>query len=53
MLVNLTVEEATELADADMRQSLAGADFKEGVASFLEKRPPNFAPLQRGWATGD
>jgi len=36
-----------------MASSLAASDFKEGVASFLEKRPPNFAPLARGWATGD
>jgi enoyl-CoA hydratase/carnithine racemase len=52
-LVGLTVEEATAQSDADMAHSLAGNDFKEGVASFLEKRPPNFAPLARGWATGD
>jgi enoyl-CoA hydratase/carnithine racemase len=52
-LVGLTVEDATAMSDTDMGHSLAGADFKEGVASFLEKRPPNFAPLARGWATGD
>jgi enoyl-CoA hydratase/carnithine racemase len=52
-LVGLTVEEATALADKDMASSLAASDFKEGVASFLEKRPPRFAPLERGWATGD
>jgi enoyl-CoA hydratase/carnithine racemase len=52
-LVGLTVQEATAQSDSDMVHSLAGADFKEGVSSFLEKRPPNFAPLQRGWATGD
>jgi enoyl-CoA hydratase/carnithine racemase len=52
-LVGLSVEEATAQSDGDMAHSLAGADFKEGVSSFLEKRPPNFAPLQRGWATGD
>ena len=52
-LVGMTVEEATALTDNDMASSLAASDFKEGVASFLEKRPPNFAPLARGWATGD
>ena len=45
-LVNLTVEEATALTDVDMANSLAAQDFKEGVASFLEKRPPRFAPLE-------
>jgi enoyl-CoA hydratase/carnithine racemase len=36
-----------------MAHSLAEADFKEGVQSFLQKRPPDFAPLQPGWATGE
>jgi len=52
-LVGLSVEDATARSDVDMTHSLAGSDFKEGVASFLEKRPPRFAPLERGWATGD
>lgn len=29
-------------ADREMRLSLQSADFREGVAHFLEKRPPNF-----------
>jgi enoyl-CoA hydratase/carnithine racemase len=28
-----------------MAKSLEAADFREGVASFLEKRPPRFAPI--------
>jgi enoyl-CoA hydratase/carnithine racemase len=28
-----------------MRTSLRAADFREGVASFVERRPPKFAPL--------
>ncbi|NNC71458.1 MAG: enoyl-CoA hydratase [Sphingomonadaceae bacterium] len=36
-------EEALATADAEMRDSLAAADFKEGVAAFVERRPPNFA----------
>jgi enoyl-CoA hydratase/carnithine racemase len=52
-LVAVTVDEATAMSDSDMVQSLAAHDFKEGVASFVERRPPRFAPLERGWATGD
>lgn len=29
-----------------MDESLARDDFKEGVASFVERRPPNFAPIE-------
>ena len=28
-----------------MDESLARNDFKEGVASFVERRPPNFEEL--------
>jgi enoyl-CoA hydratase/carnithine racemase len=45
-----SVDVATALAQSDgyMRQSLRGPDFKEGVASYLEKRLPAFAPLGEG-----
>jgi enoyl-CoA hydratase/carnithine racemase len=33
---------ATTEADAEMLASFPSADFREGVASFLEKRPPRF-----------
>ena len=38
------------LADADvrMRASLGHPDLVEGVASFVERRPPRFAPLDAG-----
>jgi len=41
---------AAAVADSDrlMRESTTGADFTEGVASFLEGRPPAFAPLGEG-----
>jgi enoyl-CoA hydratase/carnithine racemase len=34
--------EAIDAANIDMRQSFSSADFKEGVAHFVEKRPPAF-----------
>ena len=30
-----------------MEESKLRPDFKEGVASFMEKRPPQFAPVTR------
>jgi enoyl-CoA hydratase/carnithine racemase len=37
-----TLAEATGVADEEMRRSFASADFKEGIAHFLEKRAPAF-----------
>jgi enoyl-CoA hydratase/carnithine racemase len=37
-----TLSEATIDANREMAVALRGADFREGVASFVEKRPPRF-----------
>ena len=37
-----TLAEATAVADDEMTRSFGTADFKEGVAHFVEKRPPHF-----------
>jgi enoyl-CoA hydratase/carnithine racemase len=37
-----TLAEATIDANREMLVALRGADFREGVASFVEKRPPRF-----------
>ena len=37
-----TLSEATIDANREMVVALRGADFREGVASFVEKRPPRF-----------
>lgn len=37
-----TLAESFDLSLVEMVASLRSADFKEGVAHFLEKRPPNF-----------
>jgi enoyl-CoA hydratase/carnithine racemase len=40
-----TLAESLERANQLMLLSFSGADFGEGVRSFLERRPPDFAPL--------
>jgi enoyl-CoA hydratase/carnithine racemase len=37
-----TLAEATIDANREMQVALRGSDFREGVASFMEKRPPRF-----------
>ena len=39
------LDDAYENAGVEMRASLKRPDLKEGVASFLERRPPNFPGL--------
>jgi len=51
--LELPLAEATDASNVLMGASLRQDDFREGVRSFVEKRPPRFAPLTRGWATGD
>ena len=40
----MSLSEAMAESNRLMRESLRRPDFKEGVASFVEKRVPNFAP---------
>lgn len=40
-----TLEEAAKVATREMLASFGRPDFAEGVASFLERRPPAFPPL--------
>ncbi|MFD1538640.1 enoyl-CoA hydratase-related protein [Nonomuraea guangzhouensis] len=42
---NVTLEESAKTATQEMLASFTRPDFAEGVASFLERRPPNFPPL--------
>jgi len=44
----LDLDEALAESNSVMAQSLRGPDFKEGVASFVERRAPGFAPLGEG-----
>jgi enoyl-CoA hydratase/carnithine racemase len=42
---NASLDESRDAAEGLMRESFERADFAEGVASFLEHRPPDFPPL--------
>lgn len=41
----MPIDEALAESIRLMEESVRRPDFKEGVASFVEKRPPNFSPL--------
>ncbi len=41
----LPLDQAMTESNGFMRASLKRSDFKEGVSSFLEKRPPDFDPV--------
>ncbi|MEX0941165.1 MAG: enoyl-CoA hydratase-related protein [Pseudomonadales bacterium] len=44
--LNTNLEEAMQESNKLMAESLERDDFKEGVASFLEKRPPRFTRIK-------
>ena len=46
-----TFPEAIEDAEVKIRESIFRPDLKEGVASYLERRPPAFPPLEPGRAS--
>jgi enoyl-CoA hydratase/carnithine racemase len=41
---SMPIEKALAESSEFMRASPRRPDFEEGVASFVEKRPPHFAP---------
>lgn len=43
----MSLHESLQETNVLMARSLKRPDFKEGVASFVEKRPPNFAGVNR------
>ena len=43
--LNMQLGEAMRDTNTLMAESLQRSDFREGVRSFMERRPPRFAPL--------
>lgn len=46
--LNMPLGEAMKETNAWMAESLKREDFREGVRSFIEKRPPNFKRVEAG-----
>ena len=44
--LNMTLGEAMNETNRLMAESLTRPDFKEGVTSFIEKRPPQFTRVK-------
>lgn len=44
--LNMTLKEAMDETTGWMNESLERSDFKEGVSSFLKKRPPEFSKIK-------
>ncbi|MEX0785672.1 MAG: enoyl-CoA hydratase-related protein [Dehalococcoidia bacterium] len=44
--MQLPLGEAMRATEALMAESVTWPDFKEGIASFMERRPPQFPPLE-------
>jgi enoyl-CoA hydratase/carnithine racemase len=46
--LNMELGEAMQDTNTLMAESLKHSDFREGVRSFMERRPPKFSPLKVG-----
>ena len=54
VLAHGSADATTAILDSErlMHQALAGPDFAEGIQSFLDRRPPRFAPYGSGTEYG-